>query len=594
MASSGSKSTTFLSDNKLTWSWQVASLSPATGEATIAWTATVTTGKKRFSHSGTATWGMDIMDFDKVKGSYDGGNINNLDIPANTTEEIASGTFVIGHTTAAYGRTTVDFSLTSGGTGDWFEQNGITVSLTSVKVTCGFTLDAPFKGGLILSAPNFTDEDNPVIQYSLDYLSISSLTASITVGSYTLTRSVPIVSSGSYTFSLTSTERQRIIAQVTDSVSKTATFKLTTVPAQGVAGIEHSINKLVTITNAAPVLSPTYANNTDFTYILSGKNSITVKSNATARKGATIVSQVISCGNQKINTGSGTLTDIQSDTIHFLAIDSRGYQSAASLTIDLTPYIPLSCNIESTNPVNNADGSITVTFNISGAFFNGSFNDGGSGNALTLYYRATIDGTDGEWTWIDKTIDGNSYSTSVSFTLNRGQQITLSVIATDNVDRITSILESKELIPTFDWCSTDFNFNVPVTIEGHDVVYIIESGSFYSNGNFYWRKWSDGTSELWGECSFSTAFNTAWGSLYTSGAISSTNISFPSGLFTETPAIVAQLRTRSTGAFLMVPGGSGSNISSSTNTGPYELVRPAQYSTVSAFTICYNIKGRWK
>lgn len=572
MASSGSKSTVF-SGNTLRWSWEVASLSPDTQEATISWKAEIIASSS-VSYKG---YTLDVMDYDKVQGNTYTGSIGGS-VSAGVTKQIATGTFVVGHTTAAYGRTSADFT--------------IVVSNTNIRVSCSFTLDSPVRGAKILSAPNFTDEQNPTIEYSLDYLSVTSVTGQIIVGDYTLSRTIPIAKTGSYTFSLTSTERTAIRNRITTSNSGTAKFKLIT-KASGV-DLTHEQSRTVTIVNAAPILAPSYTNNTGYTYILASNNSITVKVNATAQKGATIVSQSIVCGNQQINSGTGTLTNISSNQVQVTATDSRGNQTATSLTIDMIGYIDLTCNIETTNPIRNANGTITATFKISGAFYNGSFNDGGSGNALSLHYRTTIDGDTGDWEWFSGTISGNKYTATLTFTVVSGQSLSLEVYAQDNIKTVTASSINKGMLPTFDWSRDDFNFNVPVTIEGCTVPYIVASGGFYSNGDFYWRKWSDGTSELWGECSFSTAFNTAWGSLYTSGAISASNISFPSGLFNATPAIVAQLRTRSTGAFLMVPGGSGSNISSSTNTGPYELVRPAQYSTTSAFTICYNIKGRWK
>ena len=571
MASKGSKSLAF-GDNSLKWSWEIQSLNPADSEATIAWKAEISAGEFDVAYDG---YTMDIMDYDKVQGTTETGSAFGT-VSAKATSQIASGTFVIGHTNSAYGRTNITFKIVAAGQG--------------LTLYCGFTLDAPMHGGTLLSAQNFSDEENPVIEYALDYLSGVSLTGQIKIGYLTITRDLPIVYQGSYTFRLTDKERNDIRSIVKDSPSATAQFTLVTY--SGGTNIEHSLDKTVTIINAAPVLAPTWKSNSEFDYILNAHNSIDVACNSTAQKGATIVNEYISCGSKKIAAGSGTLTDITVSTIAFTAVDSRGYTSTQYINIELVPYVKLTCNIESTEPIRVDSEHIKVTFDISGAFYNGGFNDGGSPNAVTVYYRTKLDDTYGEWTWVESSISGDAYYATVELEVDYGQQVTIEAEVQDAIDRVTATTISKKVLPTFDWSPEDFNFNVPIYVKGCEVPYIVESGNFYKNGDFYWRKWSDGTAELWGHASFETAFNNQWGNLYTSGAISASNITFPTGLFTETPSIIAQLRVRSTGAFLMVPG--GTSVASKSNTGAYELVRPAAYSTISAFTICYNVKGRWK
>ena len=81
--------------------------------------------------------------------------------------------------------------------------------------------------------------------------------------------------------------------------------------------------------------------------------------------------------------------------------------------------------------------------------------------------------------------------------------------------------------------------------------------------------------------------------MYTSGAITGSNISFPSGLFVETPVVNASLLVRSAGGILMAPEGAGDNIASTTQTGVYEIARGTSLSN-AAYTINYNVKGKWK
>ena len=81
--------------------------------------------------------------------------------------------------------------------------------------------------------------------------------------------------------------------------------------------------------------------------------------------------------------------------------------------------------------------------------------------------------------------------------------------------------------------------------------------------------------------------------MYTSGAISGSNISLPYGLFAETPVINASLLVRSAGGILMAPESAGDNTASMTQTGVYEIARGTSLSN-AAYTINYDIKGKWK
>ena len=65
-------------------------------------------------------------------------------------------------------------------------------------------------------------------------------------------------------------------------------------------------------------------------------------------------------------------------------------------------------------------------------------------------------------------------------------------------------------MPVFDWSKNDFNFNVPVNIEGGLTVngmpvvggsdYVVEQGE---SGYWFYRKWNSGLCEMWGWCTAS-------------------------------------------------------------------------------------------
>jgi hypothetical protein len=80
--------------------------------------------------------------------------------------------------------------------------------------------------------------------------------------------------------------------------------------------------------------------------------------------------------------------------------------------------------------------------------------------------------------------------------------------------------------------------------------------------------------------------------MFASGAISGSNLTFPTNLFITVPTVITSLSTGSLGGILMAPGGSGTNTTSKTNTGILEIARGT--SSTGAFTINYDVKGKWK
>ena len=80
--------------------------------------------------------------------------------------------------------------------------------------------------------------------------------------------------------------------------------------------------------------------------------------------------------------------------------------------------------------------------------------------------------------------------------------------------------------------------------------------------------------------------------MYASGAISGSNLTFPTNLFVAVPTVNTSLATGSLGGILMAPGGTGTNTTSKTNTGILEIARGT--ASTGAFTINYDVKGRWK
>ena len=125
-----------------------------------------------------------------------------------------------------------------------------------------------------------------------------------------------------------------------------------------------------------------------------------------------------------------------------------------------------------------------------------------------------------------------------------------------------------------------------VEIGGAD--YVVETGT---SGVWTYRKWNSGIAECWCKRSVSTTINTAWGSLYTSGALSGTNVTLPF-TFAEVPNVNVSLYNNAAGAFIMVSG--SWNPPTTTTTGAYELARGNALTTSYSFGFNYQVMGRWK
>ena len=112
---------------------------------------------------------------------------------------------------------------------------------------------------------------------------------------------------------------------------------------------------------------------------------------------------------------------------------------------------------------------------------------------------------------------------------------------------------------------------------GGGVAYIVENGI---TGDWYWRKWSDGTAEAWAIISQSVTSWTQWGSMYYSNPYTSYN--YPTGLFIAEPVIQASAQGPS--------GNNGDSFSVGMNNGGSASATPRLFATRPAS----GATGTWK
>jgi len=224
-----------------------------------------------------------------------------------------------------------------------------------------WTLNTIARKATVTTAPNFNDEDNPTITYENKAgNSVSSLKACIaTTGGGALAAYRDISKTGtSYTFNLTTTERNNLRNLIPNANSTTVRIYIQTV----IGSNTFYDHKEVTfsITNANPTFSNfTYADTNSTTTAITGNNqyiiqnkstlraTITSANKAVAKKGATMVRYDISVGSYSgsvaystsdINKNIGTLDSNTSQTLTISARDSRDNLTAVQKTVNIVPY----------------------------------------------------------------------------------------------------------------------------------------------------------------------------------------------------------------------------------------------------------------
>lgn len=370
--------------------------------------------------------------------------------------------------------------------------------------------DIPRKATLS-TATNFNDEENPTITYTNPAgTAVTTLQACISFDKSADNIAYRDISKTgtSYTFNLTSAERETLRKACTTANSMTVYFYIKTV----ISGTTFysSLTRTLTIKDGSATLSPVVEDTNEKTLTLTGDKNKLIKyysnakatSGAAARKHATISSQSITNNSTEISAASGTFNKVESAVFDFSVKDSRKNTVTKQVTKTLINYIKLTCNLKASATL-ESDNTAKVSFTISGNYFNGSF--GAVTNSLKIYYRYKKD--NGEftgWKSTDITPTSNKYSNSFTLTgLDYRSTYTIEAAARDKLWEAYDNYKYSEAVvvkaqPIFDWSSEDFNFNVPVTANGVKLFYT-SGDSFSLQGT--WCNFagciSDGTTTLY-------------------------------------------------------------------------------------------------
>ena len=486
----------------------------------------------------------------------------------------------------------------------------ISVSLSTaiyysdVSTTSGnWTLDSNPRAASIVSATDFTDETNPTITYSNPMGSSATLAAYIYDKNDSVALAGPFslsATSGTATLSLTQAQKEALYAQVpSGGPSVDVLFWIKTTLGSS-SYWSNSVKKKFSIVNAKPdvkIITLIDTNNTTAyltggSAIVKGHSDIDYKFSATAKKGGTIASYKMVCGDQVVSGAEGRIERAEHNIFTYSATDNHGFTAEKSYTaLGLVDYINVSCQQEAKIELAGETGA-KITLTMKGNYFNGDF--GEVANFLDLFYRITDEnGEWGEWTYIgdiQPTFGDKTYSLTLTIDgLSYDKSYKVQSRATDWLcQNITSSEKTLTLVPIFDWSETDFNFNVPITVQGKSLDFIVEEGT--SNGWTY-RKWNSGLAECWKILTHTTTMDSAWGALYCGKTLMSRQ-SYPF-TFAEKPVEIVNLLASGNAGWL-TPESGGNGMNGQYATAIYNVVRPNSVSTAQTFNFDFYVRGRWK
>lgn len=354
----------------------------------------------------------------------------------------------------------------------------------NVVASSTVTLDNIPRQADITSATNFTDIQNPTIQYSNPAGSnVSSLQAciSLTGSNDDIEYRDVSITGTSYTFQLTETERNVLRNATPNSNTLTVRFYLKTI-LNGNTYLDY-VTAVMTIVNANPTFTASYLDTNSTTTAITGNDQYIIRNNSTLRvnianasalKGASLSGSSVTINgvvyNGTISNGAsainvGVLNIASNITADVKVTDSRGNTTTRSLTILIYDWVLPNAIISLARESNFYSETI---INV-----DGSVSDLGGHNTMTIQmrYKKTSDSTWGSWNTVT---DGTDYQ----FIADNEYEWNVQVKITDAIGSTTYNLILQRGVPIvyFDRLknSTGFNCfpvgNETVEVNGEDIM----------------------------------------------------------------------------------------------------------------------------
>ena len=264
------------------------------------------------------------------------------------------------------------------------------------------TLDDIPRAAQLLTATNFTDEENPTITYNnLAGEAVDSVQIGILgidgATQYVRYREIPKTDS-SYTFALTDEERQTLINAVLNNpdtnVKKNEVyvrFYIKTYINGEIVGEPRYLQRIFSVVNTEPEITPniwdagsgSFKLTNNRSAMIKGFNYINASMSVALKKGASIVKQTIQNGDTVYETANAVFNNSEHKDFIFTVTDSYGNTIPVTHSIEFIEYEKLTCNLAAGRP--SADGEMSIK--ISGNYFNQKFGTKGVQNTLAVKWR---------------------------------------------------------------------------------------------------------------------------------------------------------------------------------------------------------------
>ena len=321
------------------------------------------------------------------------------------------------------------------------------------------TLDTIPREATITNAPNFTDIQNPTIQYSNPAgNSVSSLQACISLNGSNADVSYRNISmtGTSYTFNLTDAERNVLRQATPNSNTLNVYFYVKTV-INGTTFYSR-LQKQMTIVNANPTFSKSYKDTNATTVSITGNNQQIIQSNSTLQinisdmvalkyaklstisvnVNGNVTSQNISTNQTTATFNIGTLNVSSNLSIPITLTDTRGNKTTSNLTVTVLSW-SLPTAIIDLQRVSNYYTQTNMTVNAEYSSLNGN-------NTITIQYqiKKVSDSSYGDLTTIQDDVQ-------TTFNADNQYSWNVKVIITDRIGTTTYNLLLYKGIPLNFW-----------------------------------------------------------------------------------------------------------------------------------------------
>ena len=318
---------------------------------------------------------------------------------------------------------------------------------------------------------SLTDEGNPYITFTNPTGSTMDVWLEVNPSGTHYAERTGIPNTGTYTWTLTTTERNQLRATIPNS--NTGTLRMGLYTNLGGTHTYTSVKDItLSIINANPIFTTiSYedidGNVSDVTgnnqYIVQNESDLIVTilsaNKAVAQKGATMIKYTFSVANVAAEQAYSTSTidkDLEAlssstnQTLTVSAVDSRGNITPVTATVLVLPYSPPVVNVSATR-LNNFEADTTLVVGGTFSRLTVSSVDKNTIGATAVEYRYRQDGgTWGGWTAMTRTLGTGTFTTTnVSLTLVNSSVFDFEVRATDTLSATTQSVTVDRGVPIF-------------------------------------------------------------------------------------------------------------------------------------------------